>query len=349
MNPVLSSRHSMLYVLILTLIVITSCRKDVKESLPEIRLSNNVPLKVLEYFAENGFDTTKATMNDSCYVIEGDIAFKKSMIAENMKARKLDQNGRYSYESLIAGVNETNVTIRLSGGLSGNERFEAALNDVSLAYNQVFGSRINIIYDGSNPFTDVVVTEAGLGPNICGQGTWPSSGSAGSTISIDLDEVEFLNHEQLVFLLAHELGHNLGLRHSDVPYTNNLIPNTLEFDPNSIMRSNTCGFSFSNLTSSDVTAIEYLYPLITGSYLSNAINGPGDLTPGVTYTFTSGAHYAVFQWRVLNENDQLVFTLPSTGNVATWTPPTLSGWYYIECLIVNPKAPSFWTRKAVNF
>lgn len=72
----------------------------------------------------------------------------------------------------------------------------------------------------------------------------------------------FLSLSQRIFLLAHEVGHNLGFRHTNV--TNNpnaiLIPGTTSNDPNSVMNSNTCGLFWNGFSEKDRYAIKELWP-----------------------------------------------------------------------------------------
>ena len=72
----------------------------------------------------------------------------------------------------------------------------------------------------------------------------------------------YLTLKQKIFLLMHELGHNLGLRHTDCfmkgegngSYGMVKIPNTPEIDQVSYMNSNTCGLNWNGMPFYDAVA-----------------------------------------------------------------------------------------------
>lgn len=78
--------------------------------------------------------------------------------------------------------------------------------------------------------------------------------------------------------LAHELGHTIGLRHTDwiengEPVSNfgaNLIPNTTHDDVNSVMNIIVCYMNWTGFSNDDVVAIINLYPNFTWSTAATA-------------------------------------------------------------------------------
>jgi hypothetical protein len=57
--------------------------------------------------------------------------------------------------------------------------------------------------------------------------------------------------------LTHELGHSIGFTHTDGTY-GNLVPNTPETDPNSVM--NSFVLPWNGFTPYDIAAVNTIYP-----------------------------------------------------------------------------------------
>jgi hypothetical protein len=81
-------------------------------------------------------------------------------------------------------------------------------------------------------------------------------GTPGNEVSINT-YYSYLSAAYKIFTLTHELGHNIGLTHTDGAY-GNLIPGTPEVDPNSVM--NSFILPWQAFTSYDVIAVNTLYP-----------------------------------------------------------------------------------------
>ena len=89
------------------------------------------------------------------------------------------------------------------------------------------------------------------------QAYYPSyTGSAGFKVTINT-YYNYLSSSYKIFAMTHELGHTIGLTHTDQTY-GNLIPGTPSTDPNSVM--NSFVLPWAGFTNYDVIAVNTVYP-----------------------------------------------------------------------------------------
>lgn len=83
-----------------------------------------------------------------------------------------------------------------------------------------------------------------------------SNGTVGNEVHINT-YYSYLNSSYKTFTLTHELGHSIGFTHTDGTY-GNLVPNTPETDPNSVM--NSFVLPWNGFTPYDISAVNTIYP-----------------------------------------------------------------------------------------
>lgn len=209
-----------------------------------------------------GFDTLDVADVGKYYSVENDVLIDKASINSYLQTRQFTTNF----------VVKTGTTIRISidgSTISKSSGWTEAMKQVAEIYHEYAG--FDFVFVDNQP--DIVVTKEYLySMNVCAQGVFPSSdGKPGNRIYInntfykDIDS--YLTHSQKVFLLMHELGHNLGLRHSDCKkkgedskYGMNLVPGTPKSDENSYMNSSTCGKDWTHMSVSDAATLATLWP-----------------------------------------------------------------------------------------
>lgn len=112
---------------------------------------------------------------------------------------------------------------------------------------------------------DIVIkadTEGAVPPLTVAMAEFPRLGVPGPTILINTN-YNSLTPGQILWFAVHELGHCLGLKHTDngnvnVPWR--LVPGTPQSDPASVMNSVSNYQSFTGFTTYDMVAIRYMYP-----------------------------------------------------------------------------------------
>lgn len=209
-----------------------------------------------------GLDTAFISEWDNYYVVEGDILIcKDSLNCPKASTRQ--------YRTTYYASNLQTITIGVNNTISQNTNWREAVRAVVKIYNEYTG--LTFVYSEVNP---TITISKGYNPDLqaCANGTFPTSpGRPGSAIIINTNFFSnidtYLTLEQKIFLLMHELGHNLGLRHTngiiegDAGFGLIQIPGTPTMDPNSFMNANTCGHSWNNTVSEyDKIAFKYLWP-----------------------------------------------------------------------------------------
>ncbi|WP_461644185.1 M57 family metalloprotease [Labilibaculum euxinus] len=225
---------------------------------------------VYQSILSQGFKAEDILADEDFYIVEGDILFSKSAIIEPQSNEKGVKHARttniVSYSKRSIGV-FLNLTTFTSAELRDN--LDLAMDQVLEAYNGVCGCYLNF-YRGTYLTSRINIYEETLGVGVCGEGGFPTSqGVPGGIIRLNESVISNFSVSQLTFLLAHELGHNIGLRHTDWNSTENAepygaihIPYTP--DANSVMNMATCSFEWDGLTAGDEEAIYRIYNGLIG-------------------------------------------------------------------------------------
>lgn len=244
--------------------LLSSCQVDYNDFVVENEKQNSLDSLSLvkNKLFLMGFDTLDVADAGKYYLVENDVLIDKSSINSYVQTRQYTTNF----------VVKSGILIRISidgSTISNTSGWMEAMRQVADIYHEYAG--FDFVFVDSQP--DIVVSKGILYPaQVCAQGVFPSSNEKpGDHIYInnyfyeDIDS--YLTHSQKVFLLMHELGHNLGLRHSDCKkkgedskYGMNLVPGTPESDENSYMNSSTCGKDWTHMSVSDAATLATLWP-----------------------------------------------------------------------------------------
>lgn len=214
-----------------------------------------------------GFDTVGIQDCGAYYVLENDIIICKDSLKKMMPTR--------GYYCDLFTANYSAITVGVDGStISYNSSWVPALQQALNIYKHYTGLKLS--YTQVSP--DIVVVKEAMtsssGLYVGGRGTFPSiQGGYGNVIRINslsysgqsLDY--YMSHSQKVFLLMHEIGHNLGLRHSNCmvngeevsSYGANLVPGTTTNDTDSYMKSNTLFRYWTSMAQCDSIVLRYLW------------------------------------------------------------------------------------------
>jgi uncharacterized lipoprotein NlpE involved in copper resistance len=242
-----------------------ACRKNVKSDSNSV-VSDEALAKIYNL----GFSNKDVFTDGNDYIVEGDIRISQSELDQRADVSLLRVGGEEQYRTtnLVTGL-PRNITVSLASGLS---TWSTALNTALSRYNAL-GLRITFTRVTSGANIQIV---SGTGSFLASSG-FPSGGNPYNRVILNASAVAGQPNNTVASILAHEIGHCIGFRHTD--YFNRAyscggsavnegsagvgainIPGTpTGADPNSWMLS--CIGSGQNrpFNANDITALNYLY------------------------------------------------------------------------------------------
>jgi hypothetical protein len=250
------------------MLTLFACRKNASTG---DATSPGVSEDVLAKIYNLGFSNKNVTADgNGNYIVEGDILISQQDLdaKPDMQFLRVGDEEQYRTNNLVTGL-PRNITVSLSSALS---TWSTALNTAISRYNAL-GLRITFTRVTSGANISIV---NGSGSFLASAG-FPSGGNPYNRVILNNSAVSGQPQNTVASILAHEIGHCVGFRHSD--YMNRayscggspvnegssgvgaiLIPGTTS-GPSAGSWMLSCIGSGQNrpFTSSDITALNYLY------------------------------------------------------------------------------------------
>ncbi|MBT1710021.1 protease B [Fulvivirgaceae bacterium PWU5] len=201
--------------LLALLITVDSCQESENEA--PIKKSE-VSKEVLAKLVELGFDVTdKAPFKfEDGYLVEGDIYLTQADLAEMKPGQSLPTAEQYSTNNLVSGSRNISVYI----GTNFSSTYVTALNTAIARYNAE-GLRLTFSRTTSSNGATIRITRLSSSQEnsgVLGSAGFPtSSGNPYGAIQMSgiLQSTYGLSANGIATILAHEMGHCIGLRHTD--------------------------------------------------------------------------------------------------------------------------------------
>ncbi|MEJ8756465.1 M57 family metalloprotease [Pontibacter sp. H259] len=209
----------------------TSCQQD-----EEITTQDSVSESTLSRIAELGFYNKNVQKVDGGYVVEGDIFLSEGDLtaAHNTKALRVGESEQYRTTNLVNAGSGRTITLSLDASLPAS--YGASLDAAIGRYN---AENLTIKMQRVSSNGNIHITAAPKSAQYLASAGFPTGGNPYGSVKVATRYIGTNpNQGWFTTILAHEIGHCIGFRHTDY-----------------MDRSYSCGGSYANEGASNVGAI----------------------------------------------------------------------------------------------
>jgi len=237
-------------------VVIAACKKNQETLTPEPQETVKNTDEVLQHIKNLGFPESSIVDNGNEYVVEEDIIFPKNMEIPANTGLKTEQ---YYTGSIVNATKKLNIRIFVDASMTS---MSSEINSAIAQWNAVPNSTLRFSVVTTAPY-DILIKNENLGNGVCGQGQFPSVGSAGALVKINKNYIAGNSFAQRARTICHEFGHCISFRHTnwsaigESSATN--VPGVTGTDASSIMNGGQCGSGATVLSQKDKDATAVLY------------------------------------------------------------------------------------------
>ncbi len=318
----------------------SSCQKDTT-----MQNDLDVISPQLQSILSLGFSKDKIVDYENFYLVEGCYIFYKDgtevpnggMGADNSNNGKKSQIFRnFGTKVTLANAN-VRIFVANSIPISGVDNWRPALDNAVAQYNALTNLYLNLQVVSSASLADIIiqsdeVINSSLRDDVYAAADFPlGNGKPGRNMYINLDwnSNQTISEAAKTHILVHELGHTLGLGHTDLalasPYQQ--IPGTpppSTGDLYSVMNSSyNVLFGWLGFSNYDIIALQYVY----GKKINVSIDGPRKASNSGSYTWTAvssgGITPYTYKW------------YRQYGSVTTWEGPISTQSSYTSTMPIN--------------
>jgi hypothetical protein len=183
---------------------ITSCKKEVKET-----VTDEISQETLTKIYDHGFGTSSVQKVEEGYLVEGDIILTEEFLNSTPGGNflRIANNEQYRTTNLVTGLPRV-ITVSSSGTVNSN--VSSAIDVAVDRYNaQNLTITMQRVASGGNINIKVV-----NGGNYIASAGFPSGGNPYGTVKFNRQYQNWQN-STLASVFAHEIGHCIGFRHTD--------------------------------------------------------------------------------------------------------------------------------------
>lgn len=322
-------RKNISYILIVMLFVtFSSCEKE--NAIVE-NVGAQIQSEYLEIIKGMEFDETSAVDMGEYILVEGDIMF----IKKDLHQYAITRQARTDF--LVREDKRSNILIKIDTSMpvSGDDNWRNAIGSAIDEWNKL-KSGLYMSLTTSSEYDILIKSDNGSLPYYAVAAAGPPSpeGNPHNSIlvNLDFDNNRVMTEGQKIYNIVHELGHCVGLRHTnwrglDEP-TGITIPGTPNDsnnpDPSSVMNGGTALASWTWFSINDDKAIRTLYPGVV-------LSGPESFCFDGTYSVSAMPQGYSLSWswsagiEPVGDTTGTEISVQKKYNCAAWVKATLIG------------------------
>lgn len=207
MRKVLKHPVAMLLMAVIALLAV-SCKKNAQAPAQPETISDDVLAKIYNL----GFSSKNVVKHEEGYLVEGDIVITEDQLNTTPEMQFLRIAGEEQYRTFnLVGSLPRTITVRVSTSLPS--AYVTATDEAIRRYNaENLRVRFSRVTSGGN----IVISPAPSGAGYLASAGFPSGGNPYSSVRVNsayLGSNPGTNY--LATILAHEIGHCIGFRHTD--------------------------------------------------------------------------------------------------------------------------------------
>jgi hypothetical protein len=186
-------------------VVLFSCRKNAATE------QNDTPSQeALNKIYNLGFSNKNVFMDEGNYVVEGDIVLSQASLnaAPDMQFLRVGAEEQYRTYNLVTGLPRV-IKVSVSSKLPSS--YKAALDEALGRYN---AENLLITFQRVSSNGDIEIVRA-AGNYLASAGFPTSTGAPYSQVKVNSNALNGQPQATVASVLAHELGHCIGFRHTD--------------------------------------------------------------------------------------------------------------------------------------
>jgi hypothetical protein len=189
-------------------ILVYSCKKDANQE----QQDNAISAQVLDKIAALGFSKSNVQKHEEGYLVEGDIVLTDYDLNSTPDAKllRIGETEQYRTTNLVGSLPRT-ITVRVSTTLPS--AYVTATNEAIRRYN---AENLRVTFQRVTSGGNIVISRAPSGASYLASAGFPSGGNPYSSVRVNssyLGSNPGTNY--LATILAHEMGHCIGFRHTD--------------------------------------------------------------------------------------------------------------------------------------